>query len=63
MTISLNNNLTASAIACKLPQIPTTLGPRRRWTDAINFRSANVKNATIGKANNTDNTKFAIIFV
>jgi hypothetical protein len=62
ITISLNNNFTASAIACKLPQIPTTFGPRRRCTDAITLRSANVKNAIIGNANKTDNTKFKIIF-
>jgi hypothetical protein len=35
-----------SAIGCKSPQIPTTLGPFRRCIDAIILRSASVKKAT-----------------
>src|SRR6185312_8937146 len=34
-TASLLINLTASAIGCNKPQIPTTLGPRRRWILAM----------------------------
>jgi len=41
--ISLMTNFKPSAKGCSKPQNPTTSGPRRRCTEAINFRSANVK--------------------
>lgn len=44
--ISFTTNFKASAKGCKTPQNPTTLGPFRRWIEAIAFRSASVKNAT-----------------
>jgi hypothetical protein len=41
--ISFITSFKPSAKGCSKPQNPTTSGPRRRCTDAINFRSANVK--------------------
>jgi hypothetical protein len=58
ITISLTINFKPSATICKLPQIPTTFGPRRRCTDAITFRSITVKKAITGNINNTDKIKF-----
>jgi hypothetical protein len=42
-TISLHKSFNPSAKGCKSPKIPTTFGPRRRWMEAIIFRSAKVK--------------------
>lgn len=48
-TISFVKSLTASAIACNNPKTPTLLGPKRCWIAPNNFRSYNVKNATVIK--------------
>lgn len=45
ITISLDSNFNPSANGCKKPHNPTTLGPFRRWIDAIILRSAKVKKA------------------
>jgi hypothetical protein len=46
ITVSLLNNLKASAIACNKPYIPTTLGPLLRCIAANIFLSRTVKKAT-----------------
>lgn len=46
---SFNNNFNPSAKACRIPQNPTTFGPRRRCIVAKTLRSANVKKATPSK--------------
>jgi hypothetical protein len=57
ITISLTNNLSASANGCMIPQIPTALGPHRRCIEAITFLSAIVTKATaINIGTNTINT-------
>ena len=45
ITISLVSNFKPSAKGCKKPHTPTTLGPFRRWIEAITLRSAKVKKA------------------
>ena len=63
MKTSFKNNFKPSAIGCKNPQIPTTLGPRLRCIAPIIFRSLKVKNATaniIGKIVKIDTIKLSI---
>ena len=43
--ICLPNNLPPSTNGWNKPLKPIIFGPKRRWTAAINFLSANVKNA------------------
>ena len=50
--ISLITNFKPSATACKIPQKPTTFGPRRRWIEAKTLRSQIVKNATVNNIGN-----------
>jgi hypothetical protein len=45
--ISLKINFKPSAKGCKIPKYPTTEGPLRLCTEAINFRSTKVKKATL----------------
>lgn len=44
--VSLKINLKASAKGCKIPQRPTTLGPRRLWIPPKIFLSKSVNKAT-----------------
>jgi hypothetical protein len=51
-------SFTPSAIACKIPQNPTTFGPLRLCTEAKIFRSKTVKKATVNKTGiNVDKIK------
>jgi len=44
--ISFKKSLMASEKGCKIPLIPTLLGPNRIWLKASNLRSNRVKKAT-----------------
>ena len=46
MISSLKKNLSASAMVCSKPKIPTTFGPRRSCTAAQIFLSARMNSAT-----------------
>lgn len=47
--VSFKANFKPSAKGCNKPKNPTTFGPRRRWTEAITFRSNNVNKAVDNK--------------
>jgi len=55
---SLASNFIASAKACKDPNKPTTLGPRRRCTAPKNLRSYTVKKATANNSGKIENKNF-----
>jgi len=57
ITVSLDNNLKASANACKEPYKPTAFGPRRRCIAPKSLRSNTVKNATARINGKNDNRK------
>jgi hypothetical protein len=63
-TYSFNNNLRASAKACKSPYQPTALGPNLLCILAIVFLSAIVTNATVNnEGTTTSNTSIRDIIV
>ncbi len=58
ITVSLLNNLMASAMACNKPKTPTILGPRLRCIEPKIFLSKIVKKATNNKIGTTKGKTF-----
>jgi len=60
--ICLPNNLPPSTNGWNNPLKPIIFGPKRRWTAAINFLSANVKNAIYSNSKTVNNVSMDNIF-